>query len=196
MPVSVNVQTVYPRKLAAVRREVPPGAVGAAWGPALGRSGPSFAASQACGPMATTFFSTTTRLSRARRYCATLVSRSLAHLKLTARCTRPKRKGRGCRRGPPRTVQAHERGTRRDPKMDGSQPQGVRRPLVGDLRRSDAGSGRHGDDGRVPLKVALVRSGSGRRLVQRDERVGQNSFHKVGQCTGIFLQAGPRHPRQ
>jgi len=27
MPVSVNVQTVHPRKLAAVRREVPPGAI-------------------------------------------------------------------------------------------------------------------------------------------------------------------------
>src|SRR5437870_3449765 len=40
MPVSVNVQTVYPRKLAAVRREVPPGAVGAAWGPALGKVWP------------------------------------------------------------------------------------------------------------------------------------------------------------
>jgi len=35
MPVSVDVQTVYPRKLAAVRREVAPGAVGSAWGPAL-----------------------------------------------------------------------------------------------------------------------------------------------------------------
>ena len=35
MPVSVNVQTVHPRKLAAVRREVAPGAVGSAWGPAL-----------------------------------------------------------------------------------------------------------------------------------------------------------------
>ena len=35
MPVSVDVQTVQPRKLAAVRREVPPGAVGSAWGPAL-----------------------------------------------------------------------------------------------------------------------------------------------------------------
>jgi DNA gyrase inhibitor GyrI len=34
MPVSVNVQTVHPRKLAAVRRE---GAVGSAWGPALGK---------------------------------------------------------------------------------------------------------------------------------------------------------------
>jgi effector-binding domain-containing protein len=35
MPISVNVETVYPRKLAAVRREVAPGAVGSAWGPAL-----------------------------------------------------------------------------------------------------------------------------------------------------------------
>ena len=35
MPVSVNLLTVHPRKLAAVRREVAPGAVGSAWGPAL-----------------------------------------------------------------------------------------------------------------------------------------------------------------
>src|SRR5947209_24661 len=35
MPVSVNVHTVHPRKLAAVRREVAPGTVGLAWGPAL-----------------------------------------------------------------------------------------------------------------------------------------------------------------
>ena len=32
---SVSVQIVQPRKLAAVRREVAPGAVGSAWGPAL-----------------------------------------------------------------------------------------------------------------------------------------------------------------
>src|SRR5882724_5735438 len=37
MPVSVNLQTVHPRKLAAVRREVAPGAAGSAWGPALGK---------------------------------------------------------------------------------------------------------------------------------------------------------------
>ena len=37
MPVSVSVQTVHPRKLAAVRREVAPGAVGSAWGPAVGK---------------------------------------------------------------------------------------------------------------------------------------------------------------
>ena len=40
MPVSVNVQTVHPGKLAAVRREVLPGAVGAAWRPALGKVWP------------------------------------------------------------------------------------------------------------------------------------------------------------
>jgi hypothetical protein len=37
MPVSVNLQTAHPPKLAAVRREVAPGAVGSAWGPALGK---------------------------------------------------------------------------------------------------------------------------------------------------------------
>lgn len=37
MSISVNLQTVQPRKLAAVRREVAPGAVGSAWGPALGK---------------------------------------------------------------------------------------------------------------------------------------------------------------
>ena len=37
MSVSVNLQTVEPRKLAAVRREVALGAIGAAWGPALGK---------------------------------------------------------------------------------------------------------------------------------------------------------------
>ena len=37
MAVSVTLQTVRPRKLAAVRREVEPGKVGSAWGPALGK---------------------------------------------------------------------------------------------------------------------------------------------------------------
>lgn len=37
MPVSVGLRTVHPRKLAAVRREVAPGAVGSAWGPALSK---------------------------------------------------------------------------------------------------------------------------------------------------------------
>src|SRR5262245_28842808 len=37
MPVSINVQTVHPRKMAAVRREVAPGAVGSVWGSAVGK---------------------------------------------------------------------------------------------------------------------------------------------------------------
>ena len=37
MPVPVNVRTVHPRRLAAVRREVAPGAVGSEWGPSLGK---------------------------------------------------------------------------------------------------------------------------------------------------------------
>jgi len=37
MPASVHIETVHPRKLAAVRREVEPGAVGSAWGPAVGK---------------------------------------------------------------------------------------------------------------------------------------------------------------
>jgi effector-binding domain-containing protein len=35
MPISVNMHMVRPRRLAAVRREVTPGGVGSAWGPAL-----------------------------------------------------------------------------------------------------------------------------------------------------------------
>ena len=37
MSVPVNLQTVHPRKLAAVRVEVAPGSVGSAWGPPLGK---------------------------------------------------------------------------------------------------------------------------------------------------------------
>jgi effector-binding domain-containing protein len=37
MPIAVKLQTVHPRTLAAVRREVAPGAVGSAWGPALAK---------------------------------------------------------------------------------------------------------------------------------------------------------------
>ncbi len=37
MPVIVSVQTVHPRKLAAVRREVAQGEIASAWGPAVGQ---------------------------------------------------------------------------------------------------------------------------------------------------------------
>src|ERR1700758_3297602 len=103
------------------------------------RSGRSFAASLAYGLTATTFFSTTTRQSRARRYFATSVSRSRVLLKLRARCTRPKLQGRGCRRRPPRPVQPHGRGAQRNPEMDGGESEGLRWTRVGDLWRSDAG---------------------------------------------------------
>ena len=93
MPVSVNFQTVHPRKLAAVRRRSRRARLARRGGPPWTRSGSSFAASRVCGLMATTFSSTTTRSSRARRYCATSVLRSRAHLRLRARCTRPKRQG-------------------------------------------------------------------------------------------------------
>jgi len=69
MPASVNVQTVHPRKLAAVRREVAPGAVGSAWGPALAK---------------------VWEFIRSQSGLRT-VSRSRVHLNLGARCMRPKR---------------------------------------------------------------------------------------------------------
>ncbi|MDQ4501214.1 GyrI-like domain-containing protein [Sinomonas sp. ASV322] len=37
MTVAVNLHTVQPRKLAAVRRQVAPNEIGSAWGPALGK---------------------------------------------------------------------------------------------------------------------------------------------------------------
>ena len=40
MPPSVNLQTVHPRRLAAVRCEVAPGELRSAWGPALGKVWP------------------------------------------------------------------------------------------------------------------------------------------------------------
>ena len=40
MPVSISVQTVHPRILAAVRREVALSAIGSAWGPALNKVWP------------------------------------------------------------------------------------------------------------------------------------------------------------
>jgi hypothetical protein len=90
MPVSVSLQTVHPRKLAAVRRErarsvrrgVRP------WT----RCGNSSATSRGCGRTATMFSFTTTRRGLASRCCAISVSRSRAQLNPWARCTRPRHK--------------------------------------------------------------------------------------------------------
>ena len=56
--------------------------------------------------------------------------------------------------------------------MDGGELQGIRWPLVGDIRRFGAGSGRHGDDGRVLPKEAFVRFG---RVVSKSE-IGLSEF--------------------
>src|SRR5262249_6790341 len=156
MPVSVNVQTVHPRKLAAVRREVAPGAVGSVWGPALGkvwefiRSQPGLRAdghniflyqhpTQPGAPIVCDFGVEVTRTFE------------------TAGEVRDRNpSGRGRRRCSSRLVRPNERRARRDRKMDGGEREGVRWALVGDIRRSDAGSGRHRDDGRVPPKVAFT----------------------------------------
>ena len=81
MPVSVNLQSVQPRKLDAVRREVVPGAVGSAWGPALGKVWDFIRPQSGLWTHGHNIFSTTIRRSRARRYCAISVSRSRAQLK-------------------------------------------------------------------------------------------------------------------
>ena len=138
MPVSVNVRTVHPRKLAAVRREVAPGAVGSAWGPALGkvwnfiRTQPGlhtdghniFLYHHPAGPGAPVLcdfgVEVTSTFETAGEVYATETPG-----------------GNAGRRRPPRTVQPHHRDPRRDPEMDGGEPEGVRRALVGDLRRSD-----------------------------------------------------------
>src|SRR5215472_6734738 len=87
MPISVNIQTVHPRKLAAVRREVAPGAVGSAWGPAIGKVWPFIRSQPGLWTDGHNIFLYHHRRSRARRYCATSVLRSNAHLKRRARCT-------------------------------------------------------------------------------------------------------------
>src|ERR1017187_8943778 len=120
MLVSVNVQTVYPRKVAAVRREVEPGAVGSVWGPAVGkvwdfiRSQPREVAPGAVGSVGgpavgkvwdfirsqpgfwtdghNIFLYHHPKQPGAPILCNS-ASRSRAHLKTRARCTRPKRQG-------------------------------------------------------------------------------------------------------
>jgi len=55
--------------------------------------------------------------------------------------------------------------------MDGGESEGVRWALVGDIRRPDAGSGRHRDDRRVPLEVTFACFGRTRRpLGHRNRR--------------------------
>src|SRR4051794_26274254 len=121
MPVSVNVRTVHPRKLAAVRREVAPGAVGSAWGPALGKvwdfirsqpglrtdghniflyhhpTGPGTPILCDFGVEVTRTFETAAKCTRQKRPGATLPSPSTAD-RTTASTRRTTRSGNGLRR--------------------------------------------------------------------------------------------------
>ena len=92
--------------------------------------------------------------------------------------------------------------------MDGGESEGVRWALVGDIRRSDAGSGRHSDDGRVPLKVAFARF---RRVVVHSEtgpkwvlgelspvmsgyiRLAGNGLSNIPSNTPLVASAYPTH---
>jgi hypothetical protein len=143
MGVSINVQAVHARKLAAVRREVAPGGVSSAWKPALDKVWELVHSQPDCGPTATTFFCINIRQHRAPQCCATSVSRSRAHLNPRARCTRPNTRRRSRRGHPPRPLQSYARDARCDYRMDGGESKGVRRIFVGDLRRPHARSGRH-----------------------------------------------------
>jgi hypothetical protein len=100
-----------PRTVAAVRREVAPGAVGSEWGPAPGQDlGVQFAASQACGLMGTTSFSTITRHSRERQYCATSGVEVTHKFDTAGEVCATEAKRPGCRCHPTRSLQSHGQG--------------------------------------------------------------------------------------
>src|SRR5215472_10067435 len=121
MPVSVNVQAVHPRKLAAVRRELSPRTVGSAWGPALGKVW-DFIRRQSrlwtnghniflyhhptrpSGPILRDFGDARGHFETAGEVCATETPEAVAvH----------------------RAVRPHERGIQSDRKLDGGEPEGV-----------------------------------------------------------------------
>jgi hypothetical protein len=160
MPISVNLQTVHPRRLAAVRLEVPPGAVGAAWGLALGkvwpviRSQPSLWTNghniflyhhpaQPGAPILCDFGVEVTRtFETAGEVYATETPGGEAAIAV--------------HRGPyNRMNEAHD-AIRKWMAANRSEPAGHSWEIYGDPA---AGSGRHGGDGRVPPKVASVRFG-------------------------------------
>jgi hypothetical protein len=82
-----------PASWSVVRRELVSGAVGSAWGPALGKVWDFIRSQPGLRTDGPTSSSITTRKQPARLYYATSASRLRAHLKARARCTRPKRQG-------------------------------------------------------------------------------------------------------
>src|SRR5215472_54333 len=92
MPVSVNLQTVHPRKLAAVRREVVPGAVSSAWGPALGKVWEFLKSQPGLRTDGHNVFLYRHPAQPDGPILVTSASKLRAPLKPQARCTRPKRR--------------------------------------------------------------------------------------------------------
>ena len=154
MAASVQVQRVQPRILAAVRRAVAPGAVGAAWGPALAKVW-DFIRSQ---PGLWTEGHNIFLYHHPQESGALILCDFGVEVVRTFPTAGEVDRNAGWRsrhRRPPGTVQPDERGVRRHQRVDGGEPQGVCRTVVGDLRRSHAGSGGHGDDGGASLKVTI-----------------------------------------
>src|SRR5215831_11282841 len=77
--------------------------------------------------------------------------------------------------------------------MDGGEPQRIRWPLVGDIRRSEAGSGRHRDDGRVSLKVAFALRACPWRSPRRRT---VPSLFLAGAVVGVQIAESILNPRQ
>ena len=71
--------------------------------------------------------------------------------------------------------------------MDGGESEGVRWALVADIRRSDAGSGRHSDDGRIPPGVAF---GADRHLLYAP--AGTSRFRSHGDRDSRGCEANDR----
>jgi len=145
MPVSVNLQTVHPRKLAAVRREVAPGAVGSAWGPAIGKVWPFIRSQPGLWTDGHNIFLYHHPTQPGTPILCDFGVEVRRTFETTGEVYATETPGGAKLLSPStaRRAQSHARGARRDPKMDGGEPKGVRRAFVGDLRRSDARSGRH-----------------------------------------------------
>src|SRR5262250_183568 len=125
MPASVNVQSVHPRKLAVVRREVTPGAVGSAWEPDVGKVW-EFIRSQ---PGLWTDGHNIFLYHHPTRPGAPIlcdfgveVTRTFETANEVYASETP---GGEAAVAVPRAVQLHERGARRDREMDGGESEGV-----------------------------------------------------------------------
>ncbi len=189
MPVPVQVQTVHPRKLAAVRRELAPDAVGAAWRLALAEVWPFIRSRPGLWTNGHNIFLYHHPAQPGGQILCDFgveVTRGICNLPREVKTSDRDAGWRSCRRSTPGPVQPYERDAPRDPRVDDGQPQGVRWSLVGDIRRSDTGSGPHGDDGPVSPKVAFAGIGRTGRHPYRDPiRGAQTAFWVARDPTSV-----------